>query len=323
MKRFIPTFLITLFATAPLLAALNITIIESQSEMAGHDMDQEWLALATSLGHTAAIMPQTTLDGPGFFPTTDLLIISSGVIGIPQYRRDTILDFLLTGGDVYLTGEYLTSYDSNLTFAWLVGMLGGSFTWGMELSGNLTPQVLGDLATTPNAVPQLDYFWWGVASSSYSPEVTPFLNHQGYDIGFIFDSFLPGTGDLLTASDQDWIRQSDIELPSLLLMENILHYFDSGVVTELDLPSAITLAQNYPNPFNPTTRIAFSLNEPCNVRLTVYDLSGKTIATLAAGWRNAGEHDVLFDGSGLGSGLYLYSLEAAGVKETRRMVLIK
>ena len=72
---------------------LNISIIESQSFLSGHVMDIRWSAVVTSMGHTATILPQSTLDNNAFFATTDLLIVSSGVINLPANRVATYCNF--------------------------------------------------------------------------------------------------------------------------------------------------------------------------------------------------------------------------------------
>lgn len=83
-----------------------------------------------------------------------------------------------------------------------------------------------------------------------------------------------------------------------------------------------------PNPFNPRTTIAFSLPAAGPVRLAVYDVAGRLVSTLINDTQPEGRHEVQWDGldSGgrqVGSGVYLYRLEAAGFVEARRMVLIK
>ncbi len=90
-----------------------------------------------------------------------------------------------------------------------------------------------------------------------------------------------------------------------------------------ELPKRVTLWQNYPNPFNPVTTIRFDLAEAGPVRLTVYDLAGRAVRTLADGFRTAGVHEVRFDARGLPSGIYLYRLEAPGFVQTRRLTLLK
>jgi hypothetical protein len=90
-----------------------------------------------------------------------------------------------------------------------------------------------------------------------------------------------------------------------------------------DLPASVTLSQNFPNPFNPTTSIRFELPERTEVRLAVYDLTGREVATLANGAFAPGSHSVNFSAAELSSGVYVYRLDAAGQTHTRKMTLIK
>jgi len=86
------------------------------------------------------------------------------------------------------------------------------------------------------------------------------------------------------------------------------------------------LHQNYPNPFNPETVISFTLPQTEHVHLQVYDITGRKVAELLDEKRLAGRHQVRFDMSslgGLGSGVYLYRLEAGNMSKTRKMTIIK
>jgi hypothetical protein len=100
-----------------------------------------------------------------------------------------------------------------------------------------------------------------------------------------------------------------------------------GQVTSIDAPETLplefTLEQNYPNPFNPGTVIAWQLPSESTVRLAVYDLLGRQVAVLVDDVRPAGRYTVNFDASALGSGVYVYRLEAAGFVQTRKMTLVK
>lgn len=95
------------------------------------------------------------------------------------------------------------------------------------------------------------------------------------------------------------------------------------------LPAGIRLGQNAPNPFNPKTEIRFRLPEGgAAVSLSVFDVSGRSVKTLAQGHLAGGEHVVNWDGTdhageSLGSGVYFYRLSAAGGQETRKMLLLK
>jgi hypothetical protein len=96
-----------------------------------------------------------------------------------------------------------------------------------------------------------------------------------------------------------------------------------GSVGANDQPTSFALAQNAPNPFNPSTEIRFSLPEAGEATLRVHDIAGRVVATLVNGLLERGEHVVSFDGSALSTGVYFYTLEAAGQTTTRKMLLAK
>ena len=77
-------------------------------------------------------------------------------------------------------------------------------------------------------------------------------------------------------------------------------------------PHLFSLAQNYPNPFHATTHIAYALERPGFVQLTVYDLYGRRLQTLVRSFRRVGVHAVAFDAGSLPSGVYLYALAVDG-----------
>jgi hypothetical protein len=88
-------------------------------------------------------------------------------------------------------------------------------------------------------------------------------------------------------------------------------------------PESISLSQNYPNPFNPGTMIRYDLPVASEVRLEVFDLLGRKVATLENGLVQSGTHEVYFNASGLSSGIYIYRLHAGQQVLTRQMVLVK
>ncbi len=88
-------------------------------------------------------------------------------------------------------------------------------------------------------------------------------------------------------------------------------------------PTGFDLSQNYPNPFNPSTRISYTLPASGQVSLKVFNLLGMEVASLASGIQEAGQHEVVFDGTQLASGVYFYRLTAANVSLTRKMVFMK
>jgi hypothetical protein len=93
-----------------------------------------------------------------------------------------------------------------------------------------------------------------------------------------------------------------------------------------EAPLQYALQQNYPNPFNPATKISFTLAEPSQVRLQIYDVTGKLIKVLLEAKYGAGAHQLEWDGRDtrgqkVASGVYFYSLRANKFEAIRKMVL--
>jgi len=118
----------------------------------------------------------------------------------------------------------------------------------------------------------------------------------------------------------------------------IAFYYHGGIVSVKDytnsgsqIPDRFLLSQNYPNPFNPATKIKFSVPgiaganfaSSINIRLKVYDILGREIATLLDEEKPAGNYEVDFYGSKLSSGVYFYKLQAGDFIQTKKMMLLR
>ncbi len=93
------------------------------------------------------------------------------------------------------------------------------------------------------------------------------------------------------------------------------------------IPNSSNL-NNYPNPFNPTTTINFSIQSNTEVELTIYNIKGQKIKTLADSNFEKGDHSVIWNGSdeagnSASSGIYLYKLKTKDNQKTNRMLLLK
>lgn len=115
-------------------------------------------------------------------------------------------------------------------------------------------------------------------------------------------------------TDMFWINLDDVTLSN----------FESvGINDNQSTPVSASLSQNYPNPFNPTTTISFYNNMTGNVKLSVMNAKGETVATLVNNSVVAGNHKVDFDGSTFNSGVYFYKLETPTATVTKKMLLVK
>jgi len=90
-----------------------------------------------------------------------------------------------------------------------------------------------------------------------------------------------------------------------------------------EAPDKFALEQNYPNPFNPTTHLRFAISDFRFVRLTVFDILGREVAQLVNGYKDAGKYMVVFNGSNLPSGVYIYRLESGKNIAVSKMILTK
>ena len=89
------------------------------------------------------------------------------------------------------------------------------------------------------------------------------------------------------------------------------------------IPYEFSLSQNYPNPFNPISKIKFQISKLSKVKLLVFDVLGREIATLVNDQLQSGTYETEWDASNYPSGVYFYKLIAADYSETRKMILIK
>lgn len=100
--------------------------------------------------------------------------------------------------------------------------------------------------------------------------------------------------------------------------------YTSVVMVHNSLVTAVEITDAYPNPFNPTTTVSYTLNIETSVRLSLVDMSGKTVQVISD-WKpeNAGSHSVMIDAGTLPSGKYLVLLQTPQNQSVRKVVLMK
>ena len=92
-------------------------------------------------------------------------------------------------------------------------------------------------------------------------------------------------------------------------------------------PEKVRLHPNYPNPFRGATTVKYDIPEQMSVRLSVFDVLGRRVATLVRGERSAGQYTVTWspgeDGSSLASGIYFVRLKAGDAVQSRRITFVR
>jgi hypothetical protein len=120
--------------------------------------------------------------------------------------------------------------------------------------------------------------------------------------------------------------KADVSIEGLVYWTDSMRVYvpGSGVADKNDgLPAAFALDQNYPNPFNPSTTIKYALPNRSRVTLTVFNLLGEEVTHLVEGEKEAGYHEVQFDGSHLESGVYFCRLRAGNFTQTRKLMILR
>lgn len=122
------------------------------------------------------------------------------------------------------------------------------------------------------------------------------------------------------------ISNSEVERPALTWLREYVETTEVMVSNEEvrdEAPLSFKLNHNYPNPFNPSTMITFELPQASNVKIMVYDITGRLVETLVDSRKGVGTHAVTFNADNLSSGVYLYEIQAGSFREVKKMTLIK
>lgn len=94
-------------------------------------------------------------------------------------------------------------------------------------------------------------------------------------------------------------------------------------ITTEEIPYTFKLEQNYPNPFNPVTKIGYSVAKVTDVKISVFNILGKEVASFVNEKQAPGNHYVLFNANSLTTGVYYYKIEAGGFSDVKKMILMK
>lgn len=118
-----------------------------------------------------------------------------------------------------------------------------------------------------------------------------------------------------------YLSNNNSSIIKLIVLSTTSNYV--GIKNSDSEVGSFELKQNYPNPFNPNTKIEYTLSKTADVRLIIYDISGKEITSIINENQKAGTYVRDLNGSNLSTGTYFYQLLVNGVPETKKMILIK
>jgi 1,4-alpha-glucan branching enzyme len=177
---------------------------------------------------------------------------------------------------------------------------------------------------------------WGFESNSTADKIMAIANLRGTDQTVTEVPWLD-SGDWYNIWDQSVFTVSGDTVPSITMPaytaivyankpDSILLPVNTAI--NPDIPKSYSLRQNYPNPFNPATNIEFQLPRSSVVGITIYDILGQRVRTLANQQFGAGTYLLKWDGKSdsgvsVGSGIYIIQMQAGDYVKNRRMVLLK
>ena len=234
----------------------------------------------------------------------------------------------------------------------------GTYFWASNFS-NANGNLLDEWLVSPQ-LPALEtgdtlYFWGGAIGGGYDDSVQVRLateNPQGNISAFVhslgrykmagplgnWTRYAVPLDSALWRGQPVWIalrywhsnggatgaHSDNVWLDHIILVNNP----STGIQPEKNVAETFELHQNYPNPFNPSTTIPFRLEKSASVKLTVFDIDGKIVATLVNKTLTAGEHSVRWNGQNdqrrtVANGVYFYQLSVENADQTRKMILLK
>ncbi|TVQ08086.1 MAG: T9SS C-terminal target domain-containing protein [Balneolaceae bacterium] len=241
-----------------------------------------------------------------------------------------ILDFGITEGDS-LAVHFSRFIPEGLDMETYVGLY-------YRLEGMPTLALVDTTITFPDGTDRR--IVWGDDSVAihqnvlYPPDKEAFMNSfrvfwdtlplPFYDTRYKPFYYVEGMGAMHTPINHRHMNMVGYSSPDGAVYGNKHDDFLVSVPGEPQRPAAFTLHQNYPNPFNLSTVIRYSIPDAAGVKLIVYDITGREVATLVNQSQQAGQYTVQFDGTNLASGVYIYLLQTDGIaRQTRKMILLK
>jgi hypothetical protein len=244
--------------------------------------------------------------------------LAAGPLSLTNGQSDTLV-FAILGGTTF---EDIQSAAAKSVLAY--GLIGGQAPTSATLIAPTQNEVISDLLPT---------FVWNESHDPNPGDVVTYTLRYGTDPTLTSATSVAGLNDTthtLTDSLSDGInyywRVIATDNGGMSSMSSI-RQFSTDISTDVPdngtgLPRSFALYQNYPNPFNPVTIIAFDLPRAADYALTVYDISRRKVFEYGGSAR-AGRVELEWDGSGQGSGVYLYRLTAGQFVSSRKMLLLK
>jgi len=138
---------------------------------------------------------------------------------------------------------------------------------------------------------------------------------------FEFEFEVIGDGDFSISLSRIDLRNFSNE-PIYVSIDNEVLVGKSVHSQEMN-PVEFGIYQNFPNPFNPATTIEYGISKPGQVTISVYNINGQLVTTLAKDFHDAGMYSTVWDASTFSGGIYICTIVSGVNKQSRKMLLVK
>jgi hypothetical protein len=280
------------------------------------------IILLVSMSLAALSAASAQIPNAGFESWTALGSPTSWVTdNVPTYYTPITQSNDAHSGSSSMQGTVVTAFSASITpVAWCgfplntaSGALNGWYKFSPVGGDSIEIAVL--LFKSGSAIAAGDLAW-GTSASSYTQFSVPISAAAAADSAWIDILITSSSG---TAHAGSTFKIDDLSFGAAA----------TGVQEAKSAsPAVFALSQNYPNPFNPSTKISYQLPAEGLVRLEVFDVMGRTLATLVNEVKPAGQFTATFDGSNFTSGIYFYRLNVIArngksFSQTNKMILVK
>lgn len=238
----------------------------------------------------------------------------------------TLANYLNAGGMIYMEGGDTWYFDSQTLLQPLFNIDGtadgsGDLSTILGQNGTFTEDMMYNYSGDNSFVDHI---------SAIPPADLIFMNASpSYGCGVAYDA---GTYKTIGVSFEfggldDGVDTKD-ELMAAYLDFFGIDYYQVDTGDEIIAPLATDLLQNYPNPFNPSTTVHYSLKNPEQVNIEIFNIRGQRVATLVDQYQDYGEYSVTWYGKDnndrdVSSGVYFIKMKAGRYTSTKKMLLMK
>jgi hypothetical protein len=245
----------------------------------------------------------------------------------------TVRDYSIAAPD---TTYMLRSLSRNTTYFWQVRAYNTGGTSLLSGANNFTtvpavpPVPSATLpASSATNVNRLTTFTWGASTNATKYRLQVATDNAFASIvrdSTVFEvTSLTLANPLAASTDYYWrINAANVGGTSAYSTARL---FTTGTLLSVDetaeIPKEFALLQNYPNPFNPSTTIHYDLPRTAQVKIVIYDVLGRVVATLVDGVQPANKYTVVWNASAVSTGVYFYRMTAKGTDGSGDFTAVK